>query len=99
MNAVGRPQVGDWYQHLDKGETFQVLSVDAASGTVQIQSFDGELDSIEAEDWEEIPLSAAAAPEDWTGALEDVEPDEADQDDSPSDRAAMLEDRDANSDR
>jgi hypothetical protein len=99
MNAVGGPQVGDWYQYLDKGETFQVVSVDAASGTVQIQSFDGELDSIEAEDWEEIPLVAAAAPEDWTGALEDVEPDDVDQDDSPSDRASAPENRDANSDR
>lgn len=99
MNAVGSPQVGDWYQHLDKGETFQVVSVDAASGTVQIQSFDGELDSIEAEDWEGMPLVAAAAPEDWTGALEDVEPDDVDQDDSPSDRAAMSEDRDDRSER
>jgi hypothetical protein len=87
MNSVGRPQVGDWYEHLDKGETFQVVSVDAASGTVQIQSFDGELDSIDAEDWEETPLAAAAAPEDWTGALDGVEPDDVDQDDSPSDRA------------
>jgi hypothetical protein len=91
MNSVGSPQVGDWYQHLDKGESFQVVSVDAASGTVQVQSFDGELDSIDAEDWAEIPLVAAAAPEDWTGALDDVEPDDVEQDDSPSDRAAAPE--------
>ena len=88
MRSVGRPQVGDWYEHLDKGESFQVVSVDAASGTVQIQSFDGELDSIDAEDWDELPLAAAAAPEDWTGALNDVEPDDVDPDDSASDRAA-----------
>jgi hypothetical protein len=87
MRSVGRPQVGDWYEHLDKGESFQVVSVDAASGTVQIQSFDGELDSIDAEDWDEMPLAAAAAPEDWTGALNDVEPDDVDPDDSASDRA------------
>ena len=91
MNSVGRPQVGDWYQYVDKGETFQVVSVDAASGTVQIQSFDGELDSIDAEDWGEIPLATAAAPEDWTGALDDVDPDDADPDDSPSDRPGIPE--------
>jgi hypothetical protein len=90
MNSVGRPQVGDWYQNQDKGEPFQVVSVDAASGTVQIQSFDGELDSIEMEDWERIPLVSAAAPEDWTGPMGDMEPDDVNEDDSPSDRAAAL---------
>jgi hypothetical protein len=88
MNSVGTPQVGDWYQNQDQGEPFQVVSVDAASGSVQIQSFDGELDSIESADWGELPLVTAAAPEDWTGALDDVEPDDVTEDDSPSDRAA-----------
>jgi hypothetical protein len=88
MNAAGKPQIGDWYRHLDKGETFQVVSTDDASGTVEIQSFDGELDSIDAEDWEELPLEVTAAPEDWTGALDSVEPDDVTEDDSPSDRQA-----------
>ena len=91
MNAVGTPQVGDWYQNQDKGEPFQVVSVDAASGTVQTQSFDGELDSIDMDDWEQIPLVTAAAPEDWTGPLDDVEPDDVNDDDSPSDRAGLLD--------
>ena len=86
MNA--RPEVGDWYRRSDTGEIFQVVSVDAASESVQIQSFDGQLDIIEAEDWGDLSLSAAAPPEDWTGALEDVEPDDVTEDDSPSDRAA-----------
>jgi hypothetical protein len=89
MNSVGRPQVGDWYQNQDKGEPFQVVSVDAASSTVQIQSFDGELDSIDMEDWGQIPLVRAAAPEDWTGPVDDVEPDDVNEDDSPSDRAVV----------
>ena len=62
--------------------------MDAASGTVQIQSFDGELDGIDAEDWEQTPLAPAAAPEDWTGPLDDLDPDDINEDDSPSDRAA-----------
>jgi hypothetical protein len=90
MNSVGEPQVGDWYLNQDKGEPFQVVSVDAASKTVEIQSFDGELDSIEMEDWEQIPLVTAAASEDWTGALDDIEPDDVNEDDSPSDRMAAL---------
>jgi hypothetical protein len=91
MNSVGRPQVGDWYQNEDKGEPFQVVSVDAASGTAQTQSFDGELDSIDMEDWDQIPLVTAAAPEDWTGPLDDMEPDDVNEDDSASDRAGALD--------
>jgi hypothetical protein len=87
MNSVGTPQVRGWYQRSDTGEVLQVVSVDAASATVQIQSFDGQLDSVEAEEWEELPLATAAAPEDWTGALEDVEADDITEDDSPSDQA------------
>jgi hypothetical protein len=90
MNSVERPEVGDWYQNQDEGELFQVVSVDAASGTVQTQSFDGELDSIDMEDWEQMPLVAAAAPEDWTGPLDDVEPDDVNEDDSASDRAGAI---------
>lgn len=89
MNAVRRPQVGSWYKNLDEGAIFQVVSMDAASGTVEIQSFDGAVDSIEAEDWEQLRLVAAAAPEDWTGALENVDPDDVTEDDSPSDRAGL----------
>jgi len=87
MSPVSKPEIGSWYENKDDGALFQVVSVDAASGTVQIQSFDGELDSIEAEDWEQLPLETAAAPEDWTGALEDVDPDDVTEDDSPSDNA------------
>jgi hypothetical protein len=92
MNAVGKPQVGDWYQDRGKGEPFQVVSVDAASETVQIQSFDGELDSIDMEDWQQMPLVTAAAPEDYTGALDEMEPDDVTEDDSPSDRTGARED-------
>ncbi|HEX4376152.1 MAG TPA: DUF6763 family protein [Steroidobacteraceae bacterium] len=86
MDSVGPPQIGDWYRRLDKGESFQVVNVDDASGNVEIQSFDGELDSIDKEDWDELELEATAEPPDWTGSMEDVEPDDVTEDDSPSDR-------------
>ena len=89
MKSARRPEVGDWYQNFDEGTIFQVVSVDTASGTVQIQTFDGEVDSIDEEDWEQLPLVTAAAPEDWTGALEDVDPDDVTEDDSPSDRTGL----------
>ena len=86
MDAVATPQAGDWYRRLDKGEPFQVISVDEESGSVEIQSFDGELDSIEAEEWTQLELAPAVGPEDWTGALDGIEPDDVTQDDLSSDR-------------
>jgi hypothetical protein len=91
MNGIGKPQVGDWFRRLDKAESFQVVDVDDASGDIEIQSFDGDLDSIEAEEWEQLALERTARPEDWTGALEDVDPDDVSEDDSPSDRAAPAD--------
>jgi hypothetical protein len=43
-----------------------------------------ELDSIEAEDWEALPLVTAPPPEDWTGSMDEVEPDDVTEDDSRS---------------
>jgi hypothetical protein len=86
MESTATPQVGQWYRELDKEGTFQVIDVDQESGTVQIQLFDGGLDSIDLEDWKQMQLESTAEPEDWTGALEDVEPDDVTEDDLPSDR-------------
>jgi hypothetical protein len=89
MNEMAAPEVGNWYQRGDTGELLQVVSVDAAS--IQIQSFDGQLDSVEAEDWGDLELTAAAAPEDWTGPLGEMEADDVTEDDSPSDRIGTTD--------
>ena len=46
---VGAARIGQWYQHLDKGEMFVVTGIDDRSGAIEIQTFDGDLDEIEAE--------------------------------------------------
>ncbi len=86
-NEVGLPEVGVWYRNTELDETFQVVSVDAASATVQTQAFEGEVDSIDVEDWAGLPLVMAPPPEDWTGPMDEVEADDVTEDDSPSDRA------------
>ena len=74
--GAGRAQVGQWYARRDKGETFQVIGVDEASRTVEIQAFDGDLDEIDEDTWAALPLALAAQPEDWTGPVDDVERDD-----------------------
>lgn len=72
---VGPARIGQWYQRIDKGEMFVVTGVDARSGTIEIQNFDGDLDEIEANVWSSQPLEFAEAPEDETGPL-DLDPED-----------------------
>ena len=74
--AMSRARVGQWYLRSDKGEIFQVTGYDEASGTIEIQTFDGDLDEIDEENWKELPLGLAEPPEDWTGPVDDVERDD-----------------------
>ncbi len=75
-NGVGGAQVGQWYLRRDKGEIFQVTAYDQPSGTIEIQTFDGDLDEIDEDAWKELPLELAETPEDWTGPVDDIERDD-----------------------
>jgi hypothetical protein len=74
LNAVGQ-----WYLRRDTEGIFQVIDCDERSGTIRIQTFDGDLDEIEEEFWRALPLEPVEPPEDWTGPLDNVEPDDLDQ--------------------
>ena len=73
---VERPEIGQWYAHRDKGELFQVVGYDDHARTIEIQSFNGDLDEIDDETWSTLPIERTAQPEDWTGPVDDVEVDD-----------------------
>jgi len=73
---VGLARIGQWYLRSDKGQVFQVTGLDAKARTIEIQSFDGDLDEIDEESWSALPLELAEPPEDWTGPVDDVEVDD-----------------------
>ena len=74
--SVGSARIGQWYLRQDKGESFLVNGLDDSSRTIEIQSFDGDLDEIDQEVWSSLPLEFAEPPEDATGPLDDVEADD-----------------------
>ncbi len=77
MNTgVGRARIGQWYLRWDKGEVFQVTGRDDRSRTLEIQTFDGDLDEVDEAAWATLPLSLAEPPEDWTGPMDDIETDD-----------------------
>lgn len=65
--TVGEACIGQWYRRADNGEEFVVTARDEEAGTIEVQSFDGDLDEIDESTWGILPLKLAPAPEDWTG--------------------------------
>jgi len=74
---VGRPAIGIWYRHLDKGEVFQVVGFDERSRTIEIQAFDGDIDEMDEDVWNTLSIAVAEPPEDATGPIDDVDRDDA----------------------
>lgn len=76
MPTDADPVVGNWYQHLDKGQKFIIVSVDEDNGLVEIQNFDGDVEEIDLDDWYESDIEPIETPEDWTGPIDDIERDD-----------------------
>lgn len=74
MSAL-QPGIGAWYR-MRGGDTFEVVAVDEAGGTVEVQHFDGTVEEFELDDWlsqyADGTLVSTEAPEDWSGSV-DVE--------------------------
>ncbi|HRP35001.1 MAG TPA: hypothetical protein PLI48_03870 [Gammaproteobacteria bacterium] len=80
------PAIGDWYQ-APTGVRFEVIAVDDEDGSIDIQHFDGTVEEIEFDAWEESEFLPADPPEDYSGSL-DIERDDYGMD---LDRAAVRD--------
>ncbi len=76
MNNVGPARIDQWYLRQDKGEAFLVTAYDEKARTIEIQTFDGDVDEIDQEAWGNLPIEFAEPPEDCTGPIDEVEPDD-----------------------
>ena len=84
MSDIYDAVVGQWYLRQDTGETFWVTDQDNESGTVEIQTSDGDLDELDEEVWQSLPLALAEPPQDWTGPMDDVMAEEDQEDLDPA---------------
>jgi hypothetical protein len=71
MAIQDAPIVSQWYKHRDKGYRFQIISMDEE--TVELQHFDGDLEELDRDAWYELDIEPIEPPEDWTGAMDDIE--------------------------
>ena len=76
MDSALDPIIGNWYRHLDKGQMFRVIAVDESDATIEAQHFDGDIEEVSLIAWHEMDLEVSEAPEDWTGPMDDIEPDD-----------------------
>jgi hypothetical protein len=67
--AVSYPAVGQWYS-IPGGTLFEVVALDSMDGTIEIQYFDGTVEELDLDDWEDMWIQNANAPEDWSGSVD-----------------------------
>ena len=67
--ARALPIIGDWY-HKPSGELFEVVALDDADGSIEIQYFDGTIEEVEMDVWHQGGYKTAEPPEDFSGSLD-----------------------------
>jgi hypothetical protein len=67
--ALPIPAIGDWYRAPD-GMLFEVIAVDDEDGTIDIQHYDGTVEELEFDAWEDSGFIPAGPPEDYSGSLD-----------------------------
>jgi hypothetical protein len=72
------PLVGDWYRD-ETGNSFKIIHMDEAAGSIEVQYLDGALEAMELDSWSERELVGTAPPEDWSAAFDDIEASELDE--------------------
>ncbi len=70
------PVLGNWYQHLGKGQKFCVVARDDSEGSIEIQYFDGGVEEVSQDGWFELDVEMVEAPEDWSGPIDIAETDD-----------------------
>ena len=68
------PSIGQWFRR-PGGTLLEVVAVDEEDKTVDIQLFDGTIDELDIDAWNEQRLIEVAAPEDWSGSV-DMDPED-----------------------
>lgn len=63
------PNIGDWYQDVSSN-SFEIVAFDSVHGLIEMQFFDGTIEEIDIESWNEQMFITIEAPEDWSGSLD-----------------------------
>ena len=76
MPTEFEPRIGDWYKDIQTGELFEVVALDEADESVDIQYFEGDVEELDFDTWFEMDLDVAEPPEDWSAPYGSMERDD-----------------------
>ena len=66
------PIIGDWYKD-DLDQLFEIVAIDDAAATIEVQFSDGEIAEYDMETWDNLDAVPTAPPEDWSAPFDDLE--------------------------
>ena len=69
MADTFQPRLGDWYQSIN-GDKFEIVALDDDAATMEIQHFDGAVEELDFDSWNEMEIVPIEPPEDWSGSLD-----------------------------
>lgn len=75
MSEDIRPIVGNWFRD-NEGNIFEVVAMDEDDNHIEIQYFEGEIDEMDFEAWDNSVAEQVEQPEDWSGPYDDLERDD-----------------------
>lgn len=77
------PVIGKWFMDHADGQLFKIVALENNDG-IEIQYFDGAIEEIDADLWDEMEITSAAPPDDWSGPFDDLEADDMPDPDYPA---------------
>lgn len=87
-----QPRLGNWYKSIN-GDKFEIVALDDDASTMEIQYFDGAIEEVDFDSWNDMEIVPIEPPEDWSGPL-DIEREDYGVDlelTSPNDRINPLD--------
>jgi hypothetical protein len=88
------PVPGQWYEDLEREETFQVISLDPDEELVRIQWLEGDVEEFDLDTWSEMDVEPTDEPEGWAGDDEDEDVEEEEEEEEEDDDDWDDEDED-----
>ena len=69
MANTYQPRLGDWYKSIN-GDQFEIVALDEGAATMEVQHFDGAIEEVDFDSWNEMEIVPIEAPEDWSGSMD-----------------------------
>jgi hypothetical protein len=69
MANTYQPRLSDWYKSIN-GDKFEIIALDDDAATMEVQFFDGAIEEIDFDTWNDMEVVPIEPPEDWSGSMD-----------------------------